>query len=176
MTCPDDARLDLWLDDALPAVEAAALTVHTVECLRCTAQVAERQAEEQRWRRALALDASELAYLHRARLVAVWQPPVARPILAAWWPVLLVFGLMASYLAWLAMLHTLEELGTIAGRLGLPSLLLAGALGGLRELGRALADLPSGPGLVDPVLLMAGGSFLLWLLVTRPWHLLRSDT
>src|SRR5688500_13405493 len=130
MRCPDDARLDLWLDDALGAdADAAAVTAHVAGCPACETRVAVRQVEERLWRAALALHPAELAHLATADLAAAWHAavPAARP--ARWWPALVVLALAGTYAAWLAALPMLELVVGLANRAGLLGMGVVWALG-----------------------------------------------
>src|SRR3954470_20090800 len=102
MRCPDDARLDAWLDGAPgTAPEAAEIAAHLTSCPACTARQAAREAEERQWRTALALDADELAFLARADLAGAWRAAHAAARPALWWPALVVLALAGAYATWL---------------------------------------------------------------------------
>ncbi|MBX5492357.1 MAG: zf-HC2 domain-containing protein [Chloroflexi bacterium] len=175
MTCPDEVRFDGWLDGELSAAETADIRAHVAECPRCVVRAAERQAEEALWRTALVLDPVELACLDTARLAARWQRGSVGLEETLWWPALLGFGALASYLAWLAILPTLEGLLAAAGWLGGLWLVVGAGLVALREALAALSGVANSPLGGDPTLVIAVASFLLWLLITRPWHMLASE-
>src|SRR4051794_14082208 len=108
MLCVDDALLDRWLDGALPPSEAGALATHVAGCATCSARREVRLAEEHDWRAALALDATEQAYLARADLAAAWRVAAAPARPSRWWPALVVLGLVGACLTWLLALPSLE--------------------------------------------------------------------
>jgi hypothetical protein len=172
MTCPDDARLDLWLDGALAGpAEAAAVGAHVAGCPACTARRVARLAEEQLWRAALALDARELAYLATADLAAAWRAgivPAPPNTPARWWPALVLLGLFGAYAAWLLAVPILGEGAALAHRLGLTGLGLGWLMGRLWDLAAAIAAVAASPALANATLWLAGAAVLLWLLMARP--------
>src|SRR3954447_17556010 len=102
MTCPDDERLDYWLDDALPGVEATGLAAHLADCPPCASRHLARLAEERLWQAALALAGAALPSLAPANLPAPGRRglrPAAEPA-AAWWPALVLLAAVAAYGAW----------------------------------------------------------------------------
>ena len=92
MACPDELTLDLWLANALPSDEAAAVATHVHTCATCAA--AERAAHtlDAELHAALALDAEDLAYLARQQLSSTWRTSSAHAPLWAW---IALFGVMA---------------------------------------------------------------------------------
>jgi hypothetical protein len=170
MRCPDDARLDLWLDDALAAADAGALAAHVADCAACATRHAARQTEEAGWRAALALDAAELAYLAGANLTA-WRAAMVPARSARWWPALVLLTLAGAYAAWVAALPTLGLLVGVVNRVGLLGWGAIWALGqvaqALAAAARTAAEAPVG----HPATLMAGAACLLWLALARPWAL-----
>ncbi len=176
MTCPDDARLDYWLDEALAEAEAAAIAAHVADCPRCAVRRLTRLTEERLWQAALALDGAELAYLARANLAAAWRTAAAPAVaqgapLAHWLAALAVFGGVAAYGAWSTALPAVGEGAGWLSRLGLVGIGLSWLLGQLWDAGSAIDLLVPG----DPTLLLAAASFALWLFVARPWVLVRTD-
>ena len=172
MRCPDDARLDLWLDGALGAdADAAAVAAHVAGCPACETRVAVRQVEERLWRAALALHPAELAHLATADLAAAWHAavPAARP--ARWWPALVVLALAGTYAAWLAALPTLELVVGLANRAGLLGMGVVWALGQTARVLATVATALAEPPLGNPALVLAGAAGMLWLMLARPWAL-----
>ena len=170
MTCPDDARLDLWLDDTLDAPgEAAAVAAHVASCPACTARRAARLAEERLWQAALALDAGELTHLARANLMAAWREAAVPAQAALWWPALVLLGVVGTWLAWLLALPMVEAVALLANRLGLVGLGLGWALGRLWDVAMAAGAAATHPALANPTLLLAAAGVLLWSFLARPW-------
>src|SRR3954447_1069688 len=177
MTCPDDERLDHWLDDALPPPEATVLAAHVAECPPCATRHLARLAEERLWQAALALDSADLTYLARANLAAAWQRgllPAAEPA-AAWWPALVLLAAVAAYGAWATAMPLLGEGTGWLSRLGVLGIGVAWLLGRLWEGATALAEALDNPLLADPTIALAAASFALWAFVARPWALARTD-
>ncbi len=176
MTCPDDARLDYWLDDELTEAEATTIAAHVAGCPRCVARRLTRLAEDRLWETALALDGAELAFLARANLAAAWRRtavPVAAQSasLAQWLAALVLVGAVAAYGAWITVMPVVGEGTGWLNRLGLVGIGLSWLLGKLWGAATTI-DLP---GLDDPTLFLAAASFGLWLFVARPWALARAD-
>src|SRR5260370_25067639 len=89
MPCPDDERLDHWLDDALPASEATLLAAHVADCPPCASRHLVRLTEERLWQAAPAPDGPAPAYLAHANPAAGLPPPppsAPQPPAAAPWP------------------------------------------------------------------------------------------
>jgi hypothetical protein len=176
MTCPDDERLDYWLDEALPTPEAAALAAHVADCSPCADRHLARLTEDRSWRAALALDGADLAYLARANLAAAWLRgplPAARPATASWWPALVLLGAVAAYGAWATAMPLLGEGTGWLSRLGVLGIFLAWLVSSLLAGATALGEALDNPLLGDPTAALAAASFALWVFVTRPWALAR---
>lgn len=169
MPCPDDALLDRWLDGALGLDEGTPLAAHVAACPACSGRRDVRLAEERRWQAALALDATELAYLARADLAAIWRRAAAPARPADWWPALVVLSLAGAYAAWLVALPALALLIGLANRLGLVGMALAWLIGQAWYVGAAALDTLATPPLVDPSLVAASLAAGLWLVMSRPW-------
>src|SRR5688500_7550579 len=100
MACPDELTLDLWLENALPPDEAAAVAAHARTCATCAAVEQAGRALGAELQAALALDADERAYLSGLELASRWctSPAAAGP---SWgWIALVV--VVGGYAAWLA--------------------------------------------------------------------------
>jgi anti-sigma factor RsiW len=179
MTCPDDARLDYWLDDALPESEAAALAAHVADCGPCATRRLARQAEDRYWQAALALDGAELAHLARANLAAAWRTAAEPAALAAapatWWPALVLLGAVAAWAAWVMALPLLGEGSGWLSRLGVAGIALGWLLGRGWEVAGAVGSTTERLLLDEMTLLLAAASFAFWLLVARPWALVHTD-
>src|SRR5438132_13552514 len=98
MDSPDELTLDLWLADALPSDEAAALAAHVRTCATCAAAEQGAQALDVKLHAALALDAEERAYLAGLELAAAWHTSPSTAALSWGWiaPAAVVAGFVAS--------------------------------------------------------------------------------
>lgn len=178
MTCPDDERLDHWLDNALHPTEATVLAAHVADCPPCASRHLVRLTEERLWQAALALDGAELAFLAQANLAAAWQRvplSAAQPAAAAWWPPLVLLAAVAAYGAWATVMPLLGEGTGWLSRLGVLGIGLGWLLGRLWAGATALGEAFDSPFLGDPTLALAAASFALWVFVARPWALARTD-
>jgi hypothetical protein len=175
MICPDDARLDLWLDGALAPADERTVAAHVAGCATCAGRRATRVAEEALWRAALALDASELAALAGADLTA-WRRAAAPARSARWWPALLLLGAAATYAAWLLAAPALEAAAELAGRLGLVGMGLGWALARLWDAAAALVAAAAHVSASNTLLWAAAAALALWLFVAQPWSAARADS
>src|SRR5258706_10875506 len=101
MACPDELTLDLWLADALPPDEAAAIAAHVDTCLACAPALQQAHALDAELSAALGLDAEERAFLAGLELGSTWRARSATTTSLSWGWIALV-GVVAGFAAWLA--------------------------------------------------------------------------
>ena len=162
MACPDALTLDLWLADALPPSEAAAVAAHARSCATCAAVEQAAHALGGQLHAALALDAEERAYLSGLALASPWRTSPAAA--ATFWGWLALAGVVGAYVAWLAAAPMFGAGVATAARVGLGTLPLHLALGLAYSSSQALADLVRQPalGLTQPVLALLALALLVW--------------
>ena len=161
MACPDELTLDLWLADALPSEEAAAITAHVHTCASCAAAQQTARALDTELHTALALATDELAYVSRLELASSWRTsPSATPS----WGWIALAGVVAGFVAWLLAAPIVGSLAAAAAQVGLGTLVLNAALQLLFSLGQALLDLVRNPalGLSQPLLALLALALLFW--------------
>ena len=169
MACPDELTLDLWLADALPSDEAAAVATHVHTCATCAAANQTAHALDTELHAALALDAEERAYLAGLELAAPWRTGPAAPALS-WvsWGWIALAGVVGGYAAWLVAAPLFGSALATAAQVGLGTVPLHLALGLVFSLGQALLDLIRHPALSlsQPLLALLALALLVW---PRPW-------
>jgi hypothetical protein len=162
MACPDELTLDLWLADALPSDEAAAVGAHVLACPTCAA--AERAAHglNADLHAALALDAGELGYLSSLELASTWRTSPAAAALSWGW--IALAGVVAGFAAWLVAAPMFGSAIAVAAQVGVGTVLLNAGLGLVLSLGKALLDLIRNPalGLSQPLLALLALALLFW--------------
>ena len=168
MACPDELTLDLWLADALPPDEAAAVATHVHACAACAAAAQTADALATEFHAALALDADELAYLAGLELASPWRTSPAAAALSWGWIWIALAGVVGGYAAWLVAAPMVGSLGAAAAQVGLGTVPLHLALGLVFSLGQALLDLIRHPalGLSQPLLALLALALLVW---PRQW-------
>ncbi len=166
MACPDELTLDLWLADALPPDEAAAVATHVHACAACAAAVQTAGALETEFHAALALDADELAYLAGLELASPWRTSPAAAALSWGWIALV--GVVGSYAAWLVAAPMLGSAVATAAPVGLGTVPLHLAVDLVFSLGQTLLDLIRHPALdlSRPLLALLALALMVW---PRPW-------
>lgn len=162
MACPDELTLDLWLADALPREEAAAIATHVHTCATCAAAQQVARTLNAELHAALALDAEELAYLVGLELASSWtsEPAVA----ALSWGWIALVGVVAGFVAWLAAAPTVGVALSAAAQVGLGTLLLNAVLTFVFSVGQVLLELVRNPalGLSQPLLALLALALLVW--------------
>src|SRR5688572_21103057 len=139
MTCPDELTLDLWLADALPSDEAAAVATHVQTCAICAAAVQTAQALDTEFHAALALDAEELAYLSGLDLASPWRTSPAAADQSWGW--IALAGVAGGYAAWLVAAPMFGAAIAAAVQVVLGAVPLHHLLGWMFSIGHALLDL-----------------------------------
>jgi anti-sigma factor RsiW len=162
MACPDELTLDLWLADALPPDEAAAVAAHVHTCAACGAAQLTVHARDAELHAALALDADERAYLSGLELAATWRTSPATAARAWGW--IALAGVVAAFVAWLVLPPIFGSVVAAAVQVGVDTLLLNAALGLVFGLSLALIDLIRSPtlGLSQPLLALFALTLLIW--------------
>src|SRR5579859_2414924 len=145
MACPDDLTLDLWLADALPADEAAAIASHVHTCATCAAAELAARALGVELHAALALDDAELAYLTGLELAASWRTN-PNPAAVSWGWIALV-GVVASFAAWMVAAPIFGSAAAAAIQVGVGTVLLNAGLQVVFGFGETLVDLVRNPAL-----------------------------
>ena len=174
MACPDELTLDLWLADALPPDEAAAVATHVHACAACAAAAQTAGALETEFHAALALDADELAYLAGLELASPWRTSPA--VAALSWGWIALVGVIGGYLAWLMAAPMLGSVVATVAPVGLGTVPLHLALDLVFSLGQALLDLIRHPalGLTQPLLALLALALLVWPRPLNPQRNTRS--
>jgi hypothetical protein len=162
MACPDELTLDLWLADALPSDEAAAVATHVHTCASCGATTRAAHALDAELHTALALDAEELAYLRGLELASTWRTSPAAAALS--WAWIALAGVVAGFTAWLVAAPMFGLPLAAAAQVGVGTVLLHTALGLAFSYGEALLDLIRNPalGLSQPLLALLALALLVW--------------
>jgi hypothetical protein len=162
MACPDELTLDLWLADALPSAEAAAVAAHVRSCATCEAARLSAQVLDRELHTALALDADELAHLSQLELAATWRTSRASAGIPVGW--IALAGVVGGFVAWLVAGPMFSSAAAIAAQVGLVSVLLNAALGLVFGLGQALLEVIRHPalGLSQPLLALLALALLVW--------------
>ena len=162
MACPDELTLDLWLADALPSDEAAAVATHVHTCATCAAADETAHALDTELHAALALDAEELAYLSGLELASPWRTSPAAAALSWGWIALV--GVVGGYAAWLMAAPMLGSAVATVAPVGLGTAPAHLALDLVFSLGQALLDLIRHPalGLTQPLLALLAIALLVW--------------
>ncbi len=161
MACPDELTLDLWLADALPSDEAAAVAAHVHTCAACGAAASAARALDGELHSALALDAEELAYLAELELASAWRTSPAAGLSFSW---VALVGVVGGFLAWWLAAPIFGSAVAIAVQVGLGSVLLNAAFGLVFGLAQALFELIQHPalGLSQPLLALLALAVLVW--------------
>ena len=162
MACPDELTLDLWLADALPSGEAAAVAAHVRTCASCAAARQTAHALDSELHAALELDAEERAYLAGLGLGATWHARPATANLSWGWIALL--GVVAGFVAWFVAAPLFGSAVALGVQVGLGTVLISAALSLVFSLGQALFDLTRNPalGLSQPLLALLALALLVW--------------
>jgi hypothetical protein len=162
MACPDELTLDLWLADALPTAEAAAVAAHVRSCASCEAARLAAHELDRELHAALALDADELAHLSRLELAATWRTSRSTAGMPIGW--IALAGVVCGFVAWSAAAPMFSSAIALAAQVGLVSVLLNAALGLVLGLGQALLEVIQHPalGLSQPLLALLALALLLW--------------
>src|SRR5438132_4321009 len=162
MDSPDELTLDLWLADALPSDEAAALAAHVRTCATCAAAEQGAQALDVKLHAALALDAEERAYLAGLELAAAWHTSPSTAALSWGW--IALAAVVAGFVAWLVAARAFRSAVAVAVQVGLVAVLLNTALELVFSLGQTLLDLIRNPalGLSQPLLALLALALLFW--------------
>jgi anti-sigma factor RsiW len=162
MACPDELTLDLWLADALPYGEAAAIADHVHTCTTCAAAEQASHALDTELHTALALDAEEVAFLSGLKLASTWRTSPARPALSWGW--IALAGVVAGFAAWWVAAPTFFSAVAVAAQVGVGTVLLHAALELVFSLGQALLELARNPtfGLSQPLLALFALVLLVW--------------
>ena len=162
MACPDELTLDLWLANALPSDEAAAVAAHVRPCAACAAAVHAIHAFDSELHTALALDADERAYLAGQQLRWTWRSSPATANLSWGWIALV--GAVTGFAAWFVAAPVFGMAVAAAIQVGLGTLVLSAALSLVFSLGQVLFDLIRNPalGLSQPVLALLALALLVW--------------
>jgi hypothetical protein len=161
MACPDELTLDLWLADALPSLEAAAVAAHVHTCATCVATQQAAHALDAKLHTALTLDVEEVAYLSSLELPSTW---LSRPAVAPSWAWIALAGVVAAFATWLVAAPMVGSALAVAAQVGLGAVLLNAALEVGFSLGQALLDLIRNPalGLSQPLLALLALALLVW--------------
>src|SRR5712692_3063841 len=122
MDCPDELTLDLWLSDALPSDEAAAVAAHVRTCATCAASEQAAQALDVELHAALALDAEERAYLSGLELASTWRTSPSTAALSWGW--IALAAVVAGFAAWLGAAPMFGAALTMAAQVGVGTVLL----------------------------------------------------
>ncbi len=162
MACPDELTLDLWLADALPPDEAAAVAGHAHTCPSCTATQQTAYALGTELHAALALDAEEVAYVSGMELAASWRTSPATTGLSWGWIALV--AVVGGFAAWLMAAPTFGTAVAAAVQVGVGTVLLHTLLEVAFSLGQALLDLIRNPALSlsQPLLALLALALLVW--------------
>jgi hypothetical protein len=160
MACPDELTLDLWLADALPPEEAAAIAAHVRTCAACAAAERAAKAFGTGMQAALALDADEVAHLSGLELAARWRTGSASPS----WGWIALACVVGGYAAWLAAAPFFGPAAAMGARVGLGMAPLHLVLGWGFGLGQVLLDLIRHPaiGLSQPLLALLALALQAW--------------
>jgi hypothetical protein len=161
MACPDELTLDLWLADALPSDEAAAVAAHVHMCAACVAAEQAAHEGDAELHAALALDAEELAYVSGLDLASSWR---TSPAAAAAWCWIALAVVIAGFAVWLVAARLFGSALGVAFQVGLGTLPLYAALGLVFSFGQALLELIRNPalGLTQPLLALLAIVLLVW--------------
>jgi len=167
MACPDELTMDLWLADALPVDEAAAIATHVHSCAACTVAQQTAGAFDAELHASLALEADELAYLSGLELASSWRTSPAAAAVAWGW--IALAGVIAGFVAWLVAAAPFGFALAAADQIGVGTVVLNAAVVLLFGLGQALFDLSRNPafGLTQPLLALLALALLVW-----PQHLI----
>lgn len=162
MACPDELTLDLWLADALPPDEAAAVATHVYICASCAAAERAAHALDAELHAALALDAEELGYLRDLELASTWRTSPAAAAVSWGW--IALAGVIAGFVAWLVAAPMFGWAVAVAAQVGVGTVLLSAAIGLVFNLGLALLELIRNPalGLSQPLLALLALALLAW--------------
>jgi hypothetical protein len=162
MACPDELTLDLWLADALPFHEAAAIAAHVHTCATCAAVERAANALDAELDAALALDAEELAYLAGLELASTWRTSPAAALVS--WVWIALAGVVGGFAAWSVAAPMLGSAVAAAALVGVGTVLLNAGFGLLFSLSLALLDMIRNPafGLSQPVLALLALALLVW--------------
>ena len=162
MACPDELTLDLWLADALPSDEAAAVATHFDTCAACAAAQQVATALDPELHAALALDDEELAYLSGLKLASSWR--ISPGTAAVSWSWIALAGVVTGFAAWLLAAPIFGSALAAAAQVGVGTVLLHGALELAFGLGVALLELIRNPalGLSQPLLALLALALLVW--------------
>jgi anti-sigma factor RsiW len=162
MACPDELTLDLWLADALSSEEAAVVARHVDACAACSVATQQAHTLGDELHAALALDADELEYLADLHVARKWRTTFAPA--TPWWGWIAVVGVVAGFVAWLAVGTTFTQAFGFAIQVGVGSVLLNAALGFAFTIGQALLELIRNPmlGWSQPVLALFALALLVW--------------
>src|SRR5437879_1592334 len=162
MACPDELTLDLWLADALPSDEAAAVASHVHTCGTCTAVVHAAHALNRELHAALALDSEELAYLKGLDLASTWRTSPATAALSWGW--IALAGVVTGFAAWLVAAPMFGAAVAAAAQVGVGTVVLHTAFVLVFSLGEALLDVIRNPalGLAQPLLALLALALLIW--------------
>lgn len=162
MACPDELTLDLWLADALPSDEAAAVASHVHTCAVCAAAQQTARGLDGELHAALALDAQELQYLSGLALASAWRTSRAAPAFSWGWIALV--GVVAGFAAWLVAAPVVGSAVGAAAQVGVGTVLLNAALEVGFSLGQALLQVIRNPalGLSQPLLALFALALLVW--------------
>jgi anti-sigma factor RsiW len=162
MACPDELTLDLWLADALPAEEAAAVAAHVRTCATCAGAERAAHALDGDLHAALALDAEERAYLSGLELASTWR--TSSSVWALSWGWIALAAVVAGFAAWLVAAPMFGSVVAAAVQVGVRTVLLNAALGLVFGLSLALLDLIRNPALSlsQPLLALLALALLVW--------------
>jgi hypothetical protein len=162
MACPDELTLDLWLADALPSDEAAAIATHVHSCAACASAQQTVRGFDAELHAGLALDAEELAFASGLNLASSWRTnPGAAAVSWSW---IALAGVVAGFAAWLVAAPVFGSVVGAAAQVGVGTVLLHAALGLAFSLGVALLELIRNPalGLSQPLLALLALALLVW--------------
>jgi hypothetical protein len=162
MACPDELTLDLWLANALPSDQAAAVATHVRTCATCAAAERAAHALDAELHAALALDAEELGYVRRLNLVSTWRTsPAAQAVAWGWIALVCAVG---GFAAWFVAAPLFASAIGAAVQVGVRSVLLHTALESAFFVGQALFDLARNPAfnLTQPLLALLALALLFW--------------
>src|SRR5438477_1414595 len=143
MACPDDLTLDLWLADALSSEEAAVVARHVATCAACAVSTQAARTLANDLHVALGLDTNELAYVADLQLARTWRTASAAS--PPWWGWIAVVGVVAGFIAWLAVGPTFSWVFGLAMQVGVGSVLINAALGLAFTVGQAFLELIRNP-------------------------------
>ena len=161
MACPDELTLDLWLADALPPEEAAAIAAHVRTCSACAVSTAAADELGAELHTALALDAEELAFLADLTLAAQWRAATA---VSPAWELIALVGVVAGFIAWLLVAPVIGPAVSIAVQVGVLSVLVNAFVGLVLGVGQTFLDLIRNPALgwSQPLLALLALALLFW--------------